>query len=169
MDMAVETASQDKADTTTCDLGGQYLTFMLDGEEYGLEIMKVREIMQLVDVTRVPRTPDYVEGVINLRGRVIPVVDLRTKFELGQGKRDELACIIVVDVGIHMGIIVDAVREVFDIPAADIEPVPSMGTSVDVAFILGMGKVDDKVKILLNIAKVLTAGELSAIQEVVAE
>ncbi|MCP4590017.1 MAG: purine-binding chemotaxis protein CheW [bacterium] len=150
-------------------LGGKYLTFLLDGEEHGLEILKVREIIGIMDITRVPQTPDFVEGVVNLRGKVIPVVDLRSKFGLERAEYNEETCIIVVDVGMLMGIIVDTVQEVHDIPASDIEPPPQLGAAVDTAFILGMGKVKDAVKILLDIDKVLTSAELVALQQTSAE
>lgn len=148
------------------DLGGKYLTFMLDDEEYGLEILKVREIIGLMDITKVPQTPDFVEGVINLRGKVIPVIDLRSKFGLSRADYNEETCIIVVDVGVLMGIIVDTVQEVHDIVADNIEPPPRLGGAVDTTFILGMGKVKEDVKILLDIDKVLTTEELVTLQQV---
>ncbi|HOA74621.1 MAG TPA: chemotaxis protein CheW [Phycisphaerae bacterium] len=149
---------------STRDLGGKYLTFMLDDEEYGIEILKVREIIGIMDITKVPQTPDFVEGVINLRGKVIPVIDLRTKFGLARTEYNDQTCIIVVDVGMMMGIIVDTVQEVHDIPSANIEPPPKLGSAVDTSFILGMGKVKDDVKILLDIDKVLTSEDLVALR-----
>ncbi len=147
------------------NLGGKYLTFMLDNEEYGIEILKVREIIGIMDITNVPQTPEFVEGVINLRGKVIPVIDLRTKFGLSRAEYNDQTCIIVVDVGMMMGIIVDTVQEVHDIPSASIEPPPKLGGSVDTSFILGMGKVRDDVKILLDIDKVLTTEDLVSLQQ----
>ncbi|MBP7936009.1 MAG: purine-binding chemotaxis protein CheW [Phycisphaerae bacterium] len=141
-------------------LGGKYLTFKLDNEEYGVEILKVREIMGLLDITKVPQTPDFVEGVINLRGKVIPVIDLRAKFDLPRTEYNDQTCIIVVDVGTMIGIIVDTVNEVNDIPVENIEPPPQLDGTVDTGFILGMGKVKDEVKILLDIAKVLNSENL---------
>lgn len=151
---------------TIRELGGKYLTFMLDDEEYGIEILKVREIIGIMDITKVPQTPNFVEGVINLRGKVIPVIDLRTKFSLERAEYNDQTCIIVVDVGMMMGIIVDTVQEVHDIPSNSIEPAPKLGGSVDTSFILGMGKVKDDVKILLDIDKVLTSEDLVALQQV---
>ncbi len=147
-------------------LGGKYLTFLLNGEEYGIEILKVREIIGIMDITKVPQTPGFVEGVINLRGKVIPVIDLRTKFGLPRAEYNDQTCIIVVDIGMPMGIIVDTVQEVHDIPDANIEPAPSLGGSIDTSFILGMGKVGEEVKILLDINKVLTAEELVRVQSI---
>ncbi len=139
----------------------KFLTFQLQNEEYGLEILKVREIMGLMEITTVPQTPDYVRGVINLRGQVIPVVDLRLKFGMKKGEDDKRTCIIVVDVnGVMMGIVVDTVSEVMDIDAESIEETPSFGTKLNTDYILGMGKVQGKVKILLDIDKVLTSEEL---------
>ncbi|MCG3137447.1 MAG: Chemotaxis protein CheW [Phycisphaerae bacterium] len=153
-------ATQDLVSSNVCsELGGKYLTFMLDNEEYGLAILKVREIIGIMDITNVPQTPDFVEGVINLRGKVIPVIDLRTKFGLPRTEYNDQTCIIVVDVGMLVGIIVDTVREVHDIPGGDIEPAPQLGGSINTDFILGMGKVKDEVKILLDIDKVLVTDE----------
>ena len=146
--------------------GGKFLTFLLQDEEYGLEILKVREIMGLMEITTVPQTPDYVRGVINLRGQVIPVVDLRLKFGMSEGDDDKRTCIIVVDVGgVMMGIVVDTVSEVMDINSSDIEATPSFGTELNTDYILGMGKVAGKVKILLDIDKVLTSEELVIMSE----
>ena len=147
---------------------GKYLTFKLAAEEYGLEILKVQEIMKMMDITKVPRTPDFVRGVINLRGKVIPVVDLRLKFDMETKDTTVKTCVIVVQVRrnettVTMGIIVDEVSEVLDIAADQIEPPPEFGTAVDTAFILGMGKVAKKVIMLLDVDKVLSSGELAAI------
>jgi purine-binding chemotaxis protein CheW len=143
---------------------GKYLTFGLNDEQYGLEILKVREIIGLMDITSVPRTPEYVKGVINLRGKVIPIVDLRLKFTMPEAEPTEQTCVIVVDVhGTEMGIIVDQVSEVLDIAGEQIEESPSFGASVDTDFILGMGKAGDKVTILLNICKVLSNEEVQAL------
>jgi len=140
---------------------GKYLTFTLGAEEYGLEILKVREIIGLMEVTSVPQTPVFIKGVINLRGKVIPVIDLRLKFGMEEVKATEETCIIVVDIGqMLMGILVDSVSEVMDIPAEKIEPPPAFGSSISTDFILGMGKSQNRVKILLDIARVLSQEEL---------
>ena len=144
---------------------GKYLTFVLDEEEYGLEILRVREIIGYMDITAVPQTPDYVKGVINLRGQVIPVVDLRTKFGMETTEQTEKTCIIVVEISqgdhsISTGIVVDCVSEVLDIAEPDIEDSPNFGSTVDTEFILGMGKIEDSVKILLDIDKVLAGDNL---------
>jgi len=145
---------------TTPEKEGKYLTFALANEEYGLEILKVREIIGYIDVTAVPQTPHYVKGVINLRGQVIPVVDLRAKFGMETADVTEQTCIVVVEITegqrtCSTGIIVDGVQEVLDIPAASIEEAPQFDAAMDTDFILGMGKVGDSVKILLDINRVL--------------
>lgn len=145
--------------------GGKYLTFSLAEEDYGVEILKVREIIGLMDITAVPQMPHYMKGVINLRGKVIPVVDLRLKFGMPAAEYTEQTCTIVVDVGNLMGIIVDTVQEVLDIDTNQIDPPPPLGVSVDTSFILGMGKVKEEVKILLDIDQVLTAEELAMLSE----
>ena len=147
------------------ELAGKYLTFKLVNEEYGLEILKVREIIGMMSITKVPRTPEFVRGVINLRGKVIPVIDLRRKFGMENIADTEETCIIVVDVSrsedtLQIGILVDSVSEVLDIRGKDIEDAPSFGTDLDTDFILGMAKAKGSVKILLNIEKVLNSTEL---------
>jgi purine-binding chemotaxis protein CheW len=155
------------AETKKNQLGGKYLTFRLAGEEYGLEILRVREIIGMMDITPVPRTPSFVLGVINLRGKVIPVTDLRQKFNMERAERTALSCIIVVDVGkIEMGILVDSVSEVLDIDAERIDEPPSFGLEVDTAFILGMGKTSERVTILLDIRRVLTGEEIAALSTI---
>jgi purine-binding chemotaxis protein CheW len=152
-------------------LAGKYLTFRLADEEYGLEILKVQEIIQMQTITRVPRTPPYVRGVINLRGKVIPVVDLRLKFGLDSVEDTDRTCIIVVQIRqgdsvVIMGIIIDEVREVLDIAGDNIEEAPDFGSQIDTEFILGMGKIGQSVKILLDIDKVLSAVELKSVARV---
>jgi len=157
----IETTQQDS------QRAGKYLTFSLAGEEYGLEILKVREIIGMMEITSVPRTPEYIKGVINLRGKVIPVVDLRLKFGIQEAEHTDETCVIVVDVGgVEMGIIVDKVSEVLDIKADEIEDTPEFGTNVNTDYILGMGKTEDRVSILLDISRVLGGEELSAIEAV---
>lgn len=171
-DAAVQpgTGARDAAAQALAQLAGKYMTFQLADEVYGLEILKVREIIGLMDITRVPRTRDFVRGVINLRGKVIPVVDLRLKFGMDAAKATDQTVIIVVQVEaggrpLTMGLLVDQVLEVLSIDAASIEPVPSLGDlSVDTSFILGVGKTAERVVFLLDIGRVLSgdeAGELA--------
>jgi purine-binding chemotaxis protein CheW len=144
--------------------GGKYLTFKLGREEYGLEILKVRELIGMMEITAVPQMPAHMKGVINLRGKVIPVVDLRLKFGMPEIERTEQTCVIVVNVGREIGIIVDTVSEVLDISGQNIEPPPVIDGSLDTSFILGMGKVGEAVKILLDIDTVL-AGDADVVAE----
>lgn len=139
---------------------GKYLTFALGNEDFGLEILKVREIIGYINTTKVPKMPEHVKGVINLRGQVIPVVDIRSKFDMDTTVITEQTCIIVVETesGRHKcntGVIVDNVLEVLDIKPEQIEAAPDFGATIDTNFILGMCKIGDGVKILLNIDKVL--------------
>ena len=170
--MSITTLDGPRAATlepATTDRGGKYLTFKLDGEEQGVEILKVREINGLMDITAVPQMPSYMKGVINLRGKVIPVIDLRLKFGLAEAEYTHQTCIIVVDVGREIGILVDTVSEVLNIKSEDVEPPPALGSSVDTSFILGMGKVGDAVKILLDIDRVLTRDELAEVASAATE
>ena len=142
--------------------GGKYLTFVLNKEQYGLEILKVREILGVLPITPMPQAPHFVKGVINLRGKVIPVVDTRLKFGMEEIPYTPETCIIVVDVNnTWMGIIVDTVKEVMDIREEQVEDPPRFGTGMDGGAILGLGKVGDQVKILLNIDKVLADMDVS--------
>ncbi len=150
------------------DKEGKYLTFALANEEYGLEILKVREIIGYMNITTVPQMPDYVKGVINLRGQVIPVIDLRAKFGMETTEVTEQTCIIVVETtqGVRncsTGIVVDRVQEVLDISGDNIEETPEFGSSVNTDFIVGLGKVGMAVKILLDIDKVLSGTDIEGI------
>jgi purine-binding chemotaxis protein CheW len=148
----------------------QYVTFSLGEELFGVEVSRTREILSLTPVTKVPQTPDYLLGVINLRGQVVPVVDMRLKLGLPAGAETEDTCIIVVDVqvdgeAITVGALADAVREVMDIRADQIEPPPRLGTRLNTEFINGMGKVDEQFMILLNIDRIFNSEELAQVQD----
>ncbi|MDR2725628.1 MAG: chemotaxis protein CheW [Candidatus Adiutrix sp.] len=151
-------------------LEGKYLTFALAREEYGIGILTVREIIGLMPIRTVPQTPTFVKGVINLRGKVIPVVDLRLKFGMEEIEHTERTSIIVVDVGgtasdqpMHIGIVVDYVSEVINIKADEIEAPPAFGAELNTEYILGMAKVSQSVKILLDINRILGAEDLSGL------
>ena len=149
---------------------GKYLAFHLGNEEFGIQVMKVREIMGVQDITAVPHTPQHTKGVINLRGKVIPVFDLRLKFGLEEVPYTQRTCIIVVQVKCDhsapmlMGIVVDGVSEVLNLTAADVEDTPDFGNGVETRGLLGMAKMKGKVKILLDIDHVLTAHDLTGLQ-----
>ncbi len=162
MSTSTVTPSKDKPEAGAPVLqGGKFLTFFLSGEEYGIEILKVHEIIGLLPITRVPHTQSCLKGVINLRGKVIPVVDLRLKFGMQAVDSTSETCIIVVHIrGADVGVIVDRVSEVLDIRDGEIEPAPSFGNGFNNDFILGIGNTQEKVRILLDIDRVLPSGEL---------
>ncbi len=169
--MTQEADAMDKAIKATTITTGKYLTFTLDEEEYGIGILKVKEIIGMMDITSVPRTPQFIKGVINLRGKVIPIIDLRLKFEMGEIPYTDRTCIIVVEVDseegtILIGIVVDAVSEVLNIQEGEIEETPAFGTQLNTDYILGMAKTQGGVKILLNIDKVLSIEEISDLDKV---
>ncbi len=149
---------------------GKYLTLFLAGEEYGIGILKIREIIGMMPIVSVPQTPDFVRGVINLRGKVIPVVDLRRKFGMEQIEYTERTCIIVVEIGSKsrsalIGTVVDAVSEVLNIKADNIEDTPIFSGNVNTDYILGMANMGGGVKILLDIDKVLSGEEVGLLDE----
>ena len=151
---------------------GKYLTFQLAGEEFGIRVLKVREIMGLQQITAVPQTPAHIKGVINLRGKVLPVIDLRLKFGLPAAEYTQRSCIIVTQVqgesaSVLMGIVVDGVSEVLNLAASEIEDTPDFGEEVSGEYLLGMAKVKGKVKILLDIDKVLSIQELHKLHAIV--
>jgi purine-binding chemotaxis protein CheW len=158
--------TMDQAVKAIAEREGKYLTFSLVGEEYGIEIRKVKEIIGMMTITMVPRIPQYFKGVINLRGKVIPVVDLRLKFGMEEMEYTDRTCIIVVELyaNIMMGIVVDTVSEVLNVKAADIEETPCFG-AMNTNYILGMAKAENGVKILLDIDKVMSAQEMIILQE----
>jgi len=164
----------DVSQTKSIAGGGKYLTFVLGQEVYGVEILKVQEIIGIMSVTRVPRTPTFIRGVINLRGKVIPVIDLRLKFGM-EGREDtERTCIIVVQLKqdgqlTTVGTIVDEVSEVLPLTAEQITAPPSFGAGVDTQFILGMGRVGERVLTLLDIDRALTNQDIEAVEHAAAQ
>jgi len=163
------TRSLDKTLSTITDREGKYLTFMLASEDYGIGILKIKEIIGMMPITSVPQTPSFVKGVVNLRGKVIPVVDLRLKFGMSAIDYTERTCIIVVEISgqtgaIKIGVVVDAVSEVLNIKGEDIENTPAFGTSVNIDYILGMAKMGGSVKILLDIDKVLNTQDIASLE-----
>jgi len=168
--MSTATNVMDQAVKSMTVKTGKYLTFYLEEEEYGIGILKVKEIIGMMPITSVPRTPEYVKGVINLRGKVIPVLDLRTKFDMETIEYSDRTCIIVVEIDSEsstalIGIVVDAVSEVLNIKEEEIEETPTFGTKLDIEYILGMAKIEGGVKILLNIDKVLSNEEIADLEK----
>lgn len=141
------------------------LTFSLGEEGYGVSILKVKEIIGMMEITTVPRTPDFIKGVINLRGKIIPVMDLRVKFGMNEKSYDERTCIIVVEIELKgvqrlIGAVVDMVSEVVNIPASEIEPPPQYGSKLDNNFIIGIGKIKERVVIILDINEIFQCEEV---------
>jgi purine-binding chemotaxis protein CheW len=168
--MAELTKTMDQAVKAMVNKEGKYLTFSLAGEEYGIGILKIKEIIGMMPITTVPRTPACVKGVINLRGKVIPVVDLRLKFGMEEMAYTERTCIIVVEIKsqggtVLIGIVVDSVSEVLNIKGSEIEETPTFGDRLDTDYILGMAKMNGGVKILLDIDKVLGDEDISALDK----
>ena len=151
-------------------VGGKFLTFFLAGEEYGLEILKVQEIIGMMSITMVPRMPSFIRGVINLRGKVIPIVDVRLKFGMEVAAQTEETCVIVVRAqGVEMGLVVDRVSEVLNIAAEDIDSALSFGAGVDTNFLLGIAKAESRVRLLLDIDKVLSTHEVVTVRSTTME
>lgn len=169
--MAEEIEVMDQAIKMMADKGGKYLSFSLAEEEYGIGILQIKEIIGMMDITVIPQTPHFVKGVINLRGKVIPVIDLRLKFGMPDMDYTDRTCIIVVEIEgrtgtLLIGIVVDSVSEVLNVRADNIEEPPAFGVSMDTGYILGMAKMDSGVKILLDIDKVLGAEEIAGLEKV---
>ena len=164
--MAKPDENSENVSSANTDREGKYLTFSMQNEEYGISILKIKEIIGMMPVTPVPQTPGFVKGVINLRGKVIPVVDLRLRFEMEAIDYTERTCIIVVEIEslagiVLIGIVVDAVSEVLNIKGEDIEDTPAFGKGLDTNFILGMAKMEGGVKTLLDIDRVLNHDNLA--------
>lgn len=165
MNSAKPDAANGREHSADTDLGGKYLTFYLAGEEYGLEILKVHEIIGTMPITPVPRTPEHIRGVINLRGKVIPVIDLRLKFGMDFMEATDHTCIIVVQAQQReIGVVVDKVSEVLDIATEEIDDSPAFGSDINTDYILGIGKAEGKVKLLLDIDKALSTADVTHIR-----
>lgn len=168
--MEESTKTMDQAVKAMTEKEGKYLTFKLAGEEYGIGILKIKEIIGMMPVTTVPQTPSFVKGVINLRGKVIPVMDLRLRFGMKETDYTERTCIIVVEIEgssgtVMIGTVVDSVSEVLNIKGEDIEDTPTFGTRLEMDYILGMAKMEGGVKILLDIDHVLNEEYIAAIEQ----
>lgn len=165
----IESAELEQFDAEEDTQREKYLTFRLGDETYGIEIRHVREIIGIQKITEVPEMPDFICGVINLRGQVIPVMDVRTRFKMSRRDYDDRTCVIVVEVqDSTMGLVVDTVSEVADIPDTEVQPPPKVNKAASSRYIKGMGKTGDEVKILLDADKLLYDEELSKMAEAVA-
>ena len=168
--MGEATQNIDQDVNVLTDKEGKYLTFTLADEEYGIGILKIREIIGMMPITSVPQTPPFVKGVINLRGKVIPVVDLRLRFGMEETEDTDRTCIIVVEIAgqhrtVQIGIVVDSVSEVLNVDGEEIEDTPTFGTKLDTDYILGMAKMEGGVKILLDIDRVLSTTEIEILEK----
>ncbi len=148
----------------------QYLTFKLDEETFALDVAKVREILDFTDITKVPRTPDFMRGVINLRGSVVPVIDMRLKFGMSRTEKTVNTCIVVTEVTTEgettvLGALADSVQEVIDLEPEQIEPAPKIGTKLNTDFIRGMGKHNEGFIMILDIDKVFSSDEITVVQD----
>ena len=166
--MAKITEKMDQAVKALAERDKKFLTFSMADEEYGIGILKIREIIGMMPITTLPQTPDFVKGVINLRGKVIPVIDLRLRFGMAAMDYTERTCIIVVEIEgdgrtVQIGVVVDSVSEVLNIKDGDIEDTPTFGTKLNTDYILGMAKMDGGVKILLDINRILSDQEIAAL------
>jgi purine-binding chemotaxis protein CheW len=169
MSATIESASTQQG---VQNIAGRFLTFSLAGEFYGLAVLKVREIIKLVPITPVPQMPAHVNGVVNLRGKIIPVVDLRVRFGMPAAAHTDRTCIIVVQVTTApqttnaLGLVVDSVEEVINLGAGDIEKTPDFGTAVDISYLVGMGKIKGRVVALLDIDRVLSQGAIENLTKI---
>jgi purine-binding chemotaxis protein CheW len=173
LNMTEPTGPIDQATEATTAVEGKYLTFSLASEEYGISIFKVKEIIGMMPITPVPRTPAFVKGVLNLRGKVIPIIDLRLKFGMEEMVYSERTCIIVVEIAgqagsMLLGIVVDAVSGVINIKRADIEEAPKFGSQLDTGYILGLATINGGVKILLDIGQVIGREEITPLRRTAA-
>ncbi len=168
--MAELAEKMDQAVKAMADREGKYLTFSMADEEYGIGILKIKEIIGMMPITTVPQTPEFVKGVINLRGKVIPVIDLRLRFGMDAIDYTERTCIIVVEIDgsvgtVQIGIVVDAVSEVLNVNGEEIEETPTFGAKLNTDYILGMAKMEGGVKILLDIDRVLSGEEIEILEK----
>jgi len=163
----IEPVEQREIRTTYSSDDHQFLTFNLGEELYGVNILKVQEIKGYTTVTKIPNTPDYLKGVLNLRGTIVPIVDLRMKFGMGQTEPTPFTVVVVVNVRNRiMGFLVDAVSDVLDLNAKDIQPPPELGSSVDITFVAGIGNANDCLVTLLDIDRVLTDEEVKTVTDI---
>jgi purine-binding chemotaxis protein CheW len=164
--------TSDRHDTVTSSKSAgeeilQLVSFNIGTEEFGIDILKVQEINRMVDITRVPRAPDFVEGIINLRGKVIPIIDIRKRFNMELAEQDKNTRIVVVDIsGQVMGMVVDSVSEVLRIPASTLEPTPEVVTSIDSDYIRGVAKLEDRLLIYLDLSKILSGDERHSLAQI---
>ncbi len=162
----MSTATEELTEARNTSSTGEYLTFTLGGEEYGIDILKVQEIRGYDAVTKIANTPDFIKGVINLRGAVVPIVDLRIKFNLGNVEYNEFTVVIILNLEKRIvGIVVDGVSDVIALSHEQIRPVPELVSSIDTRYLAGLGAVDDRMLILVDISKLMSSKEMALLEE----
>jgi purine-binding chemotaxis protein CheW len=162
---ANQTTSKDDAELS----GGEYLTFILGSEEYGVEILKVQEIRSYEAVTKIANTPDFIKGVINLRGSIVPIIDLRMRFKLSQAEYNDSTVVIILNLSNRIiGMVVDGVSDVLELKSSQISPVPELVSNIDTKYLLGLGTVDGRMLILVDIEQLMSSKEM-ALMEAVSE
>ena len=171
INLAIEKKHANEGSLTVGDQYQQYLTFLVGKNNFGINILDVKEIIEINNITRIPKTPDYIRGVINLRGNVVPVIDLSARLDRERSEITKLSCIVLIEVEAHgeaqvIGALVDQVNEILDIPESNIQPAPDFGTEIRTDFIQAMGRVDDNFIILLAINRILSVEELSQLQRI---
>jgi purine-binding chemotaxis protein CheW len=161
-------AANNTLNNTQAELsGGEYLTFILGKEEYGIEILKVQEIRSYEAVTKIANTPDFIKGVINLRGSIVPIIDLRMRFNLSEAVYNEFTVVIILNFNRRItGIVVDGVSDVLDLTNAQISPVPELVSSIDTQYLLGLGSIDERMLILIDIERLMTSQEMALVEAV---
>jgi purine-binding chemotaxis protein CheW len=165
--MQVNTANNLLINAQTALSGGEYLTFVLGSEEYGIEILKVQEIRSYEAVTKIANTPDFIKGVINLRGSIVPIIDLRMRFNLSDAVYNEFTVVIILNFNHRItGIVVDGVSDVLDLTDAQISPIPELVSSIDTKYLLGLGSIDERMLILIDIERLMTSQEMALVEAV---
>jgi purine-binding chemotaxis protein CheW len=150
-------------------MGREFLGFTLGQEEYGIDILKVREIRGYEAVTRIANAPSFIKGVINLRGVIVPIVDMRIKFSVGEAVYDQFTVVIILDIGGRIvGVVVDSVSDVFTLTPEEIKPAPEMNSAFNISYLLGLGTIDERMLILVDIDKLMTSAEMGLIEEIAA-
>lgn len=160
-----QTASQEAVAGTSSNQGNEFLTFTLGKEEYGIEILKVQEIRGYDAVTTLANTPEFIKGVINLRGIIVPIVDMRIKFHLGNVEYNQFTVVIILNVANRVvGMVVDGVSDVITLNADQVKPAPEFGSAIDTKYVMGLGTVDERMLILVDIEKLMTSGDMELVE-----
>lgn len=159
-------AATGSSSSITSHMANEFLTFRLGGEEYGIEILKVQEIRGYDSITQIANAPDFIKGVVNLRGIIVPIIDMRIKFRLGNADYDQFTVVIILNVaGRVMGIVVDGVSDVISLEAEQMHPTPGFGSVIDTEYIMGLGTVDERMLILIDIEKLMASSDMGLIDQ----